>query len=241
MQSSLYVSLSAQIALQRRIDTIANNVANSSTAGFRAEEVKFEQLISQTPLEPTAFASSGETFLSRRTGEFVRTDNPFDVAVNGEAWLAIQTPGGVAYTRDGRMKITGTGDLQTINGYPVLDAGGAPIVLNANAGPPQIARDGMITQNNKQVGALGLFSIPAQAKLTRFENSAVVPDQRAQAVIDFSRAGVSQGFIERANVNAVMEMTQLVMVSRSFDAVTNSMKQSEDSLKEAVRTLGAPS
>lgn len=241
MQSSLYVSLSAQIALQKRIDTIANNVANSSTAGFRAEEIKFEQIISQTPLEPTSFTTSGETFLSRQGGEMVRTDNPLDVAVNGDAWLAIQIPGGIAYTRDGRMKMTANGDLQTLNGYPILDAGGAPITLNANGGPPQIARDGMISQGNRQVGALGLFSIGSQAKLTRFENSAVITDQAAQPVDDFSRAGVSQGFMERSNVNAVMEMTQLVMVSRSFDAVTNSMKQSEDSLKEAVRSIGSPS
>jgi len=239
MQSSLYVSLSGQIALQRRIDTIAHNVANTSTAGFRAEQVKFESLISQTPLEPTAFSSTGETFLSRRSGEFTRTDNPFDVAVNGDAWMAIQGPGGAVYTRDGRMRITPTGDLQTLNGYPVLDAGGAPIVLNPNGGPPEIARDGMISQGGAQVGAIGLFSIAADAKLTRFENSGVVPDKPAEAALDFSRVGISQGFIERSNVNAVMEMTQLVMVSRSFDAITNAMKQSDETLREAVKALGA--
>ncbi|MDX2090691.1 MAG: flagellar basal-body rod protein FlgF, partial [Kofleriaceae bacterium] len=222
MQSGLYVALSGQIALQRRIDTIAHNVANVSTAGFRAEEIKFETLVSQVPLEPTAFSTLGETYLSRRSGEFTRTDNPFDVAVNGDAWMAFQGPAGTVYTRDGRMRITPTGDLQTLNGYPVLDVGGAPITLNANGGPPVIAHDGMITQGGTQVGAIGLFSIAEDAKLSRFENSGVVPDRPAEPALDFSRVGVSQGYIERANVNAVMEMTQLVMMSRSFDAVTNS-------------------
>ncbi len=165
MQSSLYVSLSAQMALMRRIEAISNNVANSSTAGFRAEEIKFEQLISSSTADPTAFVSPGITYLSRSTGEFVKTDNPFDVGVKGDAWLSIQTPAGNIYTRDGRMKMTPTGELQTLNGYPVLDVGGSPVQLNPAAGAPSIAPDGTISQRNRQIGALGLFTIPETANL----------------------------------------------------------------------------
>src|SRR5919201_1959887 len=103
MQTSLYVALSAQLTLQKRLDAIANNVANINTAGFKAEEVRFETLLSQAPLEPVSFVSSGDTYLSRRVGEIVKTDNALDVAVEGEAGLAIQTPAGTVYTRDGRL------------------------------------------------------------------------------------------------------------------------------------------
>ena len=75
MQSNFYVGLSAQISLQRRLETIANNVANASTAGFRAEEVKFEHLLSRVSADPVAYATSGQTYLSRKSGELVRTDN----------------------------------------------------------------------------------------------------------------------------------------------------------------------
>src|SRR5688572_2790534 len=109
MQGNLYVGLSAQISLQRRLETVANNVANASTAGFRAEEVKFEHLLSRVSADPVAYATSGQTYLSRKSGELVRTDNMLDVAVQGEAWLAVQAPTGTAYTRDGRMKMTDTG------------------------------------------------------------------------------------------------------------------------------------
>lgn len=241
MQSSLYVSLSAQLSLQRRLDTIANNVANANTAGFRSEEVKFEQLLSRTPADPVAFASKGDTYLSRRTGELVKTDNALDVAVNGDAWLAINTPGGTVYTRDGRMRITEAGELQTLNGHPVLDVGGAPIQLDPAAGPLQIARDGMITQNGRQIGAIGLFSIDSKAKLTRAENAGVVPDLPAIPALDFSKVGVTQGFVERSNVNPVLEMTRLIGVSRAFDAVTAAMTESETSLRDAVKTLGSGS
>ena len=72
------------------------SVANASTAGFRAEEVKFESVLSRASLDPTAYATTGKPFLSRKSGEFVRTDNLFDVAVQGDAWLAVQTPNGPA-------------------------------------------------------------------------------------------------------------------------------------------------
>jgi flagellar basal-body rod protein FlgF len=231
--------LSAQVALQRRLDTIAHNVANASTAGFRAEETRFETVLSRAGADPVAYAATGPTFLSRRSGEFVRTDNLFDVAVEGEAWLAIQTPAGQVYTRDGRLRMTPTGELQTLNGYPVLDAGGATMLLDPNAGPPRIARDGTVFQDNRQIGAIGLFDIDNSANLTRYENSGVIPDRPATPVVDFSKAGMQQGFIENANVNPVMEMTRLITVTRAFEMVSASLAASEASLQEAIKSLGS--
>jgi flagellar basal-body rod protein FlgF len=238
MQSSLYVALSAQIAMLKRLDSIANNVANAQTAGFRAEEVKFESLISQPGLEPTAFASPGDTYLSRKAGEIVKTGNPFDVAVTGDGWLAIQAPAGTAYTRDGRMRMLPTGDLETLNGYPVLDVGGAPVQLDPSAGEPSIAPDGTITQGGRQIGALGLFTIPEDAALTRFENSGVIPSVPAEPALDFAKVGVTQGFIERANVNPVMEISKLIQLQRAFDAISASVRETENSLNDAITTLG---
>jgi flagellar basal-body rod protein FlgF len=241
MQGNLYVGVSAQVTLQRRLETIAHNVANTSTAGFRAEEVRFETLLSRTGADPVAFATTGPGFLSRRSGEFVRTENLFDVAVEGDAWLGIQTPSGTVYTRDGRMRLSPTGELQTLNGYPVLDTGGTGMLLDPNAGPPRIARDGTITQGGRQVGAIGLFNIDSRANLRRFENSGVIPDQAATPVLDFTRTGMQQGFIENANVNAVMEMSRLISVTRSFEMVSASLAASESSVQEAIRQLGATS
>ena len=241
MQTNFSVALSAQMSLQKRLDTIANNVANASTAGFRAEEVKFDSYLSYASSTPIAYASAGQNYLSRASGEMVKTDNLLDVAVQGDAWLGVQTPAGTVYTRDGRMKMTPTGELQTLNGYPMLDAGGSPIQLDPNAGPPRIARDGAINQNNRAVGAIGLFKIDDKANLKRFDNSGVIPDRAATPVVEFSKTGVQQGFVERANVNPVMEMSKLIMVSRAFDAVSSSLKDSESSLQEAIKTLGATS
>jgi flagellar basal-body rod protein FlgF len=168
----------------------------------------------------------------------LHTGNPLDVAVQGDAWLSIQTPSGTVYTRDGRMKIGPGGELQSIAGYPILDVGGSPITVDAGGGPLEIGDDGMITQNGRQVSAIGLFTIDKDAKLSRFENSGVIPDTPAQPALDFSRYGMLQGHVEGSNVNPVWEMSQLILVSRGYDAVSTSINNSEDSLRDAIKALG---
>jgi flagellar basal-body rod protein FlgF len=239
MQPSIYVGLSAQLALEKRLETIARNVANMNTAGFRAEEVKFDTYLSKKGTEPVNFASAGQTFTSRLTGGLDKTGNPLDVAVEGQGWLAIQTPAGTVYTRDGRMKMSPQGELRTLLDHPVLDAGGAPLQLDPEAGPPTIARDGMVWQGNQQVGAIGLFAIDPNAKLTRAENSGVIPDRPATPVLDFVTDGVRQGYVEGSNVNPIREMTKLIMVTRAFESAANAIDKSEKSVEGAIQTLGA--
>jgi flagellar basal-body rod protein FlgF len=239
MQNGLYVSLSAQVALERRLETIANNVANMNTVGFRADKVSFARELAKVGDNRIAYVSSGESFISRDAGASVKTGNPLDVAVQGDGWLAISTSAGTAYTRDGRMRISETGALQTLNRNPVLDAGGAPIILDPTAGAPTISGDGMITQDGKQVGAIGLYEIDRDAKLTRAENSSVIPNKPATPILDFTQNGVAQGYVEGANVNPIEEMTKLIEVTRVFDGVGNQVSQTETSLQDAIKTLGS--
>jgi flagellar basal-body rod protein FlgF len=239
MQNSLYVSLSGQVALERRLETIANNVANMNTVGFRADGVTFETEVARAGDNRVAFASAGSDYISRLNGGVTKTDNPLDIAVQGDGWFGIRTPGGTAYTRDGRMQMTEAGNLVTLNGYPVLDAGGAPIILDSSAGPPTIAGDGMINQNGKQVGAIGLFSIDNAAKLTRADNSAVITDKPAVPILDFTQDGVIQGYVEGSNVDPIREMTKLIAVTRAFDGVSNGLSQMETTLHDAIKTLGS--
>ncbi len=89
----------------------------------------------------------------------------------------------------------------------------------------------------QRVGALGLFQIDESAKLMRAANSGVIPDQPANPAVDFAAVGIVQGFVERSNVNPVMEMTSLIQVHRMFDALTNSLNAQDDTLKQAIRDL----
>ncbi len=238
MQSALYVALSAQVALERRLNTVANNVANLNTGGYRAEEVKFETVLSQAGAGSVAFSSTGENFISRKAGPVSKTDSLLDVAIQGDAWFAMNTPSGTVYTRDGRMNMNEAGALQTVDGHAVLDAGGAPIVLDPQAGPPSIGRDGMISQGNNQIGAIGLFRIDDKSKLVRFGNSGVISSMPAAPVQDFTSTSVQQGYAEGANVNPVLEMTKMIMISRTFDSAAATISETESTLMSAIRTLG---
>lgn len=238
MNNTSYINLSGQLALQRRLETVANNVANSTTPGYRAEEVRFESLLSDDGQNPIAFVTRGDTYLSRASGGLNRTGNPLDVAVDGNAWLGIQTAGGVAYTRDGRLTLSPTGELQSTSGSAILDPGGAPVLVDPSKGALTIGRDGRIMQGDKQVASLGLFTIPDTAKLTRGQNSSVVPDVAAAPVVDFAHTGVVQGFVENSNVNPIKEMTHLIAVQRAFDAVSTTISSVDAAVDAGIRDLG---
>jgi len=237
MQNGLYVSLSAQVSLERRLETVANNVANMNTVGFRGDAVRFSTELAKAGDGSISYVSTGVPYISRQVGSSVKTDNPFDVAIQGDGWMAIQTQSGVAYTRDGRMRMSESGALETLIGNPILDAGGAPIVLNPVGSTPNVGGDGMISQDGRQVGAIGLFSIDPQANLVRTTNSGVIPDKPATPILDFTQNGVAQGYVEGANINPIEEMTKLISLTRNFDGVNSEVTQTESSLQDAIKTL----
>ena len=241
MQSGLYVSLSSQMALEKRLTTIADNMANVNTTGFRGTEVKFDEMLANNENKTNtkvAFVSQGNDYLDTTHGEMQHTGNMLDFAIKGDAWFSLDTPAGRVLTRDGRFTMRDTGELVSIRGYPVLDAGGAPVVLNTAGGEPKVGTDGIIYQNDRQVGSLGLFEADIDKGYLRYENSGIMTTEQPRAVVDRFNVGVEQGYLENSNVNAMHEMTQLIEVNRAFDSVSSLMRDSEDSFKEAVQTLG---
>lgn len=239
MQDGLYVALSSQIALERRLNTIADNVANASTVGFRATGVKFEDIVSGLGQKSMAFVSPGDTYLSTASGGMRETGNPFDFAIKGDAWFGIQTPAGVVMTRDGRFTMQDNGALVSVEGYPVVDAGGAPIQLDPRAGPPEVGADGMLRQDGQMVGALGLYTFDPGLNFTRYANSGIIPNGQPNPVVDRIDVGVAQGFVEESNVNPILEMTHLIAVQRAFENTSAAMRNTEQTFDEAVRTLGS--
>ena len=241
MQSGPYVSLSAQLTLEKRLESLALNVANMNTVGYRAAGVSFHTYVSRSGDAPVAYATAGRDYITRTEGPLERTDNPLDVAVQGEGFLAIQTPGGTVYTRDGRMRMRPTGELESLAGHPILDAGGTPLILDPTAGPPVIGGDGMISQGGEQIGAIGLFQIAPGAKFTRYENSGVIPDKPATPILDFNTNGIVQGHVEGSNVNPILEMAKLITIERAFESISGGAEKNENTMKDARPILGGTS
>ena len=240
MATGTYVAISAQMAMERRLEAIASNIANVNTAGYRAVGMQFSTELQQVGGSQVAYSSPGEAYVIRDQGPISHTGNSLDVAVDGNGWFGLETPTGTVYTRDGRFHLTAQGDLQSVDGYGVVDSGGSPITLDPSAGAVSIAEDGTISQGGKQLGAIGLFLIPADAKLTRHDNSAVIPDKPVDPVQDMTTNKVRQGYIEGSNVNPILEMTRLIEASRAFDQATAAINQNSQNSQEAIQTL-APS
>ncbi|ENN84065.1 flagellar basal-body rod protein [Rhizobium freirei PRF 81] len=241
MQSGIYVALSSQMALERRLTTIADNLANVNTTGFRGTEVKFDEVLSNTENKlnaKVAFVSQGNDYLSVENGELQNTGNLFDFAVKGDAWFGVNTPAGLVLTRDGRFTMNESGALVSVRGYPIVDPGGAPIQLDPAGGAPTVGSNGTIAQNGKVMGQIGLYNADVGKGFLRYQNSGILPTDTPQSVIDRSNVGVAQGYLENSNVNGMREMTNLIEVSRAFDNISTLTSSSEGTLTEAIKTLG---
>lgn len=239
MSSALYVGAAAQTALFQRMDSLAHNVANAGTPGFRADGVKFDSLLTSTNGKQVAFPSAGRDYISTATGPAQKTGNPLDIAVRGGGWLSLLSPDGPVYTRDGRMTLTATGEIKSVSGYSLLDVSGAPMFADPSNGEINISGDGMMSQRGKQIGAVGLFAIDRASNLRRYDNSAVIPDTQTTPILDFAGNGVMQGFIEQSNVNPIRELTRLIEIQRAFENVTASMDMTDQTEQDAIKTLGA--
>jgi flagellar basal-body rod protein FlgF len=238
MELSGYVALSGQLALEKRMETLAHNIANANTAGFKAGVVDFKALLASTARETTAFATMGPNSLNMSAGGLTKTGNPLDIAVAGEAALAYQSPQGVYYSRDGRLSLAPDGRLLNLAGDSILDPSSAPVILDPAAGEPVFGRDGRILQRGNTVGQIGLFAIDAKSEFERMGSSGIRPKAQPVAVTDFVGHGVVQGFVEGSNVNTVTEMVNLIEVSRAFEAASTFADRAMEAERNALETIG---
>ncbi|WP_349364391.1 MAG: flagellar basal-body rod protein FlgF [Roseitalea porphyridii] len=241
MNDGLTVGLSAQIALEKRLTTISSNIANTRTVGFRAAEVKFEDVVARQQAAEgntvIAFASDGAEYANTEAGGIEKTGSPLDFAINGDAWFALETPAGIAVTRDGRFKVTGEGAVVSLGGHPVLDPGGAPLEVNPGGGALEVGADGFIRQDGAQVGALGLYAFQPGPDFVRHGDSGILAGGLPNPIVDAPDVTVVQGYVEQSNVDPVEELTQLIMVQRSFDNASAAIRSTEDSLTKLINAF----
>jgi flagellar basal-body rod protein FlgF len=238
MQISSYVALSGQLALEKRMETLASNIANANTPGFKSEVIDFKSQFGQFHDRQTTFVEVGQTRLDMSAGGFTHTGNPLDLAVSGDAAFGFESATGIYYSRDGRLTLAPDGRLHNAAGHSVVDASNTPILLDPAAGEPAIGADGRISQNGKTVGQIGLYAIPAGSGFHRKGSAGFVPDQTPEAIVDFARTSVQQGYVEGSNVNTTTEMVNLIAVSRAFEAASTLADRTMEAERNALETLG---
>ncbi len=237
MDASLYVATAGQRVLKKQLAIVANNIANSNTVGFRAESVEFRSLVSSKASQSTSFPAIGGLQPSLDQGAVTETGNPLDIALSGKGWFGISTPNGVAYTRDGRMQISPFGELQSLEGFSVLDASEAPILLNTSAGPPEIQKDGRIVMNGRIVGNIGVFDIDKQNLMSRYTNSAFLATTPGVPIPIGDQTIISQGYLESSNVNPMKELTRLIAITRNFESVSAVIDRADKTISKSVNEL----
>jgi|ERR1700733_5863508 flagellar basal-body rod protein FlgF len=249
MENALLIGLSRQTALERQLDVIANNIANVNTAGFKSDNSLFEEYLN-TPAHEDNFVGSDRrvsfvqdrgTYRNMTQGAVDKTGNPLDVAIDGSAFLAVQTPGGERYTRDGGLQINPQGQLVTVAGNPVLGSSG-PIVFQQTDHDISITPDGTVTvvEGNGRTdsirGTLRLVNFTDAQKLLKEGLNLYAAGDGGAAQAD-TKSSVRQGFIEKSNVNSVVEMSRMMEVSRAYTSIATLMQQASELQKSAIQAL----
>ena len=250
MENILLVGLSRQVALERQLGVVANNIANVNTTGFKADKSLFEEFLNTNARmdmfrgsdRRVSFVQDRATLTDFGQGPIESTGNPLDVALTGQAFLTVQVNGNERYTRNGAMQINAQGQLVTLDNHTVVGTNG-PITFQPGDQDITIGRDGTITVregNNTNVtalrGKLRLVSFD-QPQLLLKEGSSLFAAPEGVAANPALTAGVQQGAIEKSNVVSVMEMTKMIEVTRAYTSITSMMQQQNDMRKMAIERL----
>jgi flagellar basal-body rod protein FlgF len=249
MENTLLVGLSRQVVLERQMDVVANNVANINTNGFKADRSLFEEYLRSPAHEDNfqrsdrrvSFVQDRASFHDFAAGNTELTKNPLDVSIDGGGFLAVQTPAGERYTRDGGLQINNQGQLVTAGGHPVLGASG-PIVFQPTDKQINIAADGNVTvlegtgRTDSVRGKLRLVSFADAQKLIKDGNNLFSAGQGVTAQPDIT-SKVRQGFIEKSNVNSVTEMSRMIEITRTYTQISALLQQQSDLHKSAIEKL----
>lgn len=220
MANGIYIGMSGAIAAQRRLDVVANNVANASTPGFRQQRAEFQSFLvgtgeTQRPIEKGFVALSG-THVDDSPGVISQTGNPLDVAIDGPGWFVVDASssgGGQLLTRAGNFRMATDGTLVDQMGNAIASDNGAPIRLRPEGGPPSVGSDGTISQDGTTIARLSIVTVPTE----RLEP---VGDTHMRAApADMQRAPdatVAGGALEGSNVNPVRGLVELVQLTQEF-------------------------
>jgi flagellar basal-body rod protein FlgG len=255
----VYTALSGAMAQSQRLDTIANNIANVNTPGFKRDQQLFREYLTanekpsdviQVPRIPASIESfydmqggdksyvdSIGTYTDFSQGGLKSTGNPLDVAIDGQGFFEVATPAGVRFTRHGSFSLDGNGVLVTKDGYPVLSAGEpgqdpANRMIRSTGGPLVINDNGDVYDGENVIGKLSLIDVQDKDSLQKIGNSLYDFKSNARPEITVvNHPSLKQGFVESSNVNIVKEMTDMITTTRTFESAQKAIS-AYDSMAE---------
>ena len=259
----LWVPLSGAIAQQRNVETIANNVANANTPGFKKDQLTFKEYL-------TTFEKGGEeinlpnkewapkdfyhsygtehghvkidgNYTIHRQGRLSPTGGALDLALSGRGFFEILTPAGVRYTRNGVFSLSSDGSLVTNLGHYVLSGKRRPNpqgrTIKLSQGPVSITAEGEIYIRGNKQDQLSIVEFNDLHALRKEGNSLFLNPFPQNIKEGKGRTRVNQGFIEESNVNALSEMSGLIKANRHFESIQKVIKTYDDITGKSINEI----
>lgn len=238
MSDGIYTALSGAMVMDQNLEVLGNNLANTGTPGFKSVRPVFQTVLArvQGDQQPGPEARAGvqvaELGADFTQGDLQETGNDLDVALQGEGFLAVQTAQGVRYTRRGTIQIDAERRL-TVAGMPLRQPGGGELVLPEDS-YLQIDGDGTVYANEASIGQLEIvrFNDPGALQAIGgglYQGNGAQPDEETSVV---------QGFLEGSNVNPVWGMTELIRVTRTFEAAQKVIQTYRDMDRKMTNEIG---
>lgn len=263
MIRGIFTAASAMLSSTAKMDVIANNLSNCSTTGFKRQGVSFAAFpgmllrrINDASLDSTARLLAGlppvdprpavgwldtgtvtrEVVTDWSAGRLKRTDERFDLAVEGEGLFVVDTPRGPLYTRKGEFRLDPDGYLCTSEGFRVLGEDG-PIRVSGDEFA--VGRDGSVLSGGRVIGRISVVGFLRPEALRREGDSLF--DGRGAEPFPVDNPRIAQGFLELPNFEPVREMVDLIEVMRSYESSQRLVRAHDETLAKAVNEVGRPS
>jgi flagellar basal-body rod protein FlgF len=236
------ISVMAAAGMQARmqsLDLVANNLANSSSSGYKTDGEFYTLFTSEAAGEdesgPTAVPMIQRQWTDFAQGLLEPTNNPLDFGLSGKGFFVVEGPSGPLYTRNGNFRFSTSGSLITNEGYPLLQQNGQPFRANT-AKPLQVAPDGNITQSGNSIGLIKLANFESPASLTKFGSNYFL-NGSGQEETEAAGAQIFQGKLETSNVSASHGAVRIVGLSRQFEMMQKAISLSNDMGKKAIEEV----
>ncbi|GIT91624.1 flagellar basal-body rod protein FlgF [Jannaschia pagri] len=236
MTDGIYPALGRQSGLLREMNTIAQNIANANTTGYRSESVLFSEHVVDTgrgnPSVSLAHANAQTMNLTQ--GAMEPTGGVLDLAIEGDGFFLVDRNGEQYLTRAGAFVLGADGGVQTVEGDPVLDAGGAPVVVPPGSDAIHIGQDGTLSADGEPLAQIGVVVPNAPDRLTRLVGTLFAAPGGTQPV---ETPRVMQGFLEASNVNPVLEIARMVTVQNAYELGQSFMEREDERLRSIFRLM----
>jgi flagellar basal-body rod protein FlgG len=262
MLRALYTAASGMSAQQLNLDNIANNLSNSSTAGFYARRLQFSDLVYQNVIMPGAAATQQTTIAAglqvglgtmpaasevlQTQGNLAQTSNPLDLALQGLGFFQVTLPDGqIAYTRSGSFHLDAQGNIVTANGNPIQPN----ITIPANATTITVGSDGTVSVTQagqtaaQQVGSIQLAMFPNAGGLNSVGNNLYLATTASGDPIvgaPGSAEGlgtIQQGMLEQSNVDIVQEFVNLIVAQRAYESNSRVVTSADQMLQDLANLI----